>query len=148
MKNSRPVVLFLLAIPFAALAADVSPNESDQILRLEQEWCAAYQRGDADAIALALTDDYTLTDSKGQITGKADDLQDARSGKVHYDVFQNEEMKVRTYGGTAAIVTGKTKLKGTADGKAIDVLVQFTDTLVKVDNSWRLAAGHVSRLPH
>jgi len=37
-------------------------------------------RGDADRIAKFLTDDYTLTNSKGEITTAADDIEDARSG--------------------------------------------------------------------
>jgi hypothetical protein len=55
-------------------------------------------------------------------------------------------MKVRIYGDHTAIVTGKTKIKGNAQGKAMDIIVQFTDTFVKQSDRWRLAAGHVSRL--
>ncbi len=76
----------------------------------------------------------------------ADDIQDAKSGRVHYEVFENYDMKVRLYGGHTGIVTGKTKVKGTAEGKPIDIVVQFTDTFVKQGDQWRLAAGHVSRL--
>jgi ketosteroid isomerase-like protein len=55
-------------------------------------------------------------------------------------------MKARVYGGHTAIVTGRTKVKGHAQGKLIDIVVQFTDTFVKQSGHWRLAAGHVSRL--
>jgi len=55
-------------------------------------------------------------------------------------------MKVRVYGDHTAIVTGKTKVQGHAQGKALDIIVQFTDTFVKQNGRWRLAAGHVSRL--
>lgn len=137
------LVFFVVLTPVFAGA-----GEEETVLRMEREWCAAYQRSDASAIAEALTDDYTLTDSHGQITTKADDLTDARTGNVHYDVFENSEMKVRIYGDATAIVTGKTTCKGTAAGQPMDVLVQFTDTLVKIDGKWRLAAGHVSRLTH
>jgi len=53
-------------------------------------------------------------------------------------------MKVRLYGDSTAVVTGRTKLKGVYNGKTIDKVVQFTDTLVKQNGYWRLAAGHVS----
>ena len=76
----------------------------------------------------------------------ANDIEDARTGRVHYDVFENYDMKVRVYGGHTAIVMGKTKIKGNAQGKPIDIIVQFTDTFVKQSGRWRLAAGHVSRL--
>ena len=47
---------------------------------------------------------------------------------------------------TRRVVLGKTHVKGTADGKPFDQVVQFTDTLIKRDGRWQLAAGHVSRI--
>jgi ketosteroid isomerase-like protein len=118
----------------------------NEILQIEREGCLAYQHNDADKIARFLTSDYTLTDSKGAISTAADDVNDAKTAKVHYDVFENFDMKARVYGDTTAIVLGKTRVKGTGEGKPIDIEVQFTDTFVKQDGTWRLAAGHVSRL--
>jgi hypothetical protein len=37
-------------------------------------------------------------------------------------------------------------VKGTADGKQFDRIVQFTDTLIKRNARWQLAAGHVSQI--
>ena len=130
----------------AAVLAQTPRDDSVSVLQAERDGCVAYLRGDADNIAKLLTDDYALTNSKGEITTAADDIEDARSGRVHYDVFENYDMKVRVYGGDTAIVTGKTKIKGNAQGKPIDIIVQFTDTFVKQSGRWRLAAGHVSRL--
>jgi len=140
---------FLFVFPFVfvvAVLAQAPTDESAAVLQAERDGCVAYLHGDADNIAKFLTDDYALTNSKGEITKAADDIEDARSGRVHYDVFENYDMKVRAYGGHTAIVTGKTKVKGNAQGKPIDIIIQFTDTFVKQDGRWRLAAGHVSRL--
>jgi ketosteroid isomerase-like protein len=140
---------FLFIFPFVfvvAVLAEAPNDESAAVLQAERDGCVAYLRGDADNIAKFLTDDYALTNSKGEITTAADDIEDARSGRVHYDVFENYDMKVRVYGGDTSIVTGKTKIKGNAQGKPIDIIVQFTDTFVKQSGRWRLAAGHVSRL--
>jgi len=131
---------------FATVLAQMPSDESAAVLQAEHDGCDAYLRGDADKIANFLTDDYTLTNSKGEISTAADDIEDARSGRVHYDVFENYDMKVRIYDDHTAIVTGKTKVKGNAQGKPIDIIVQFTDTFVKKSGRWRLAAGHVSRL--
>jgi ketosteroid isomerase-like protein len=76
---------------------------------------------------------------------RADEINELRSGKVRYDVFENYDMLARLYGDTA-VVLGKTRVKGTADGKPFDRIVQFTDTLIKRDGRWQLAAGHVSRI--
>jgi ketosteroid isomerase-like protein len=140
---------FLFVFPFvflAAVLAETPNDESAAVLQAERDGCVAYLRGDADKIANFLTDDYTLTNSKGEISTVAEDIEDAKSGRVHYDVFENHDMKVRIYDDHTAIVTGKTKVKGNAQGKPIDIIVQFTDTFVKQSGRWRLAAGHVSRL--
>ena len=140
---------FVFVFPFVLVAvvlAQTPTDESAAVLQAERDGCVAYLRGEADQIANFLTDDYTLTNSKGEISTAADDIEDARSGRVHYDVFENYDMKVRIYGGHTAIVTGKTKVKGNAQGKPIDTIVEFTDTFVKQSGRWRLAAGHVSRL--
>ena len=136
---------FSLACVTAALA-ERATDESAAVLQAERDGCVAYLRGDGDGIAKFLTDDYTLTTSKGEIITAADDIEAAKTGSVHYDVFENYDMKVRVYGAHTAIVTGKTKVKGRAQGKPLDIIVQFTDTLVKQNVRWRLAAGHVSRL--
>jgi ketosteroid isomerase-like protein len=138
--------LFISFVFVVAVLAQTPSDEGAAVLQAERDGCVAYLRGDADNIAKFLTDDYALTNSKGEITTAADDIEDARSGRVHYDVFENYDMKVRVYGGHTAIVIGKTKIKGDAQGKPIDIIVQFTDTFVKQSGRWRLAAGHVSRL--
>ena len=102
----------------------------------------------ADVVALerVLTPDFTLTLSNGEVSTRADEINELRSGKVHYDVFENYDMLARLYGNDTAVVLGKTRVKGTADGKPFDRVVQFTDTLIKRDGRWQLAAGHVSRI--
>jgi len=93
-----------------------------------------------------LTNDFTLTLSNGEVSTRANEINELRSGKVHYDVFENYDMKARLYGDKTAVVLGKTHVKGMSEGKPFDRVVQFTDTLVKRDSRWQLAAGHVSRL--
>src|SRR5437867_9651186 len=131
----------------ATIFAQTPAEETTAVLQAERDGCTAYINVDAEKIANFLTEDYTLTNSKGEISGCADDIADATSGKVHYDVFENYHMKVRLYGDSAAVVTGRTKLKGVYDGKTVDKIVQFTDTLVKQNGQWRLAARHVSPVP-
>jgi ketosteroid isomerase-like protein len=128
----------------ATILAQTPAEETTAVLKAERDGCAAYLHGDTEKIAKFLAEDYTLTNSKGEISKRADDIAYVKSGKVHYDVFENYDMKVRLYGDSTAVVTGRTKLKGVYNGEPIDKVVQFTDTLVKQNGQWRLAAGHVS----
>ncbi len=140
------VALVLMTTPALLTAQTPADPRVAAVLAFELAAANAYGRNDAAALDTLIVDDFTLTDSKGVITTKADDLRAARQRDIEFTVFRNEEMKIRFYGNTA-IVLGKTILKGKArDGSVVDVLVQFTDTVVLIGGRWRFVAGHVSRL--
>jgi hypothetical protein len=61
----------------AAVLAQTPTGENAEVLQAEHDGCVAYLRGDADKIASFLTDDYTLTNSKGEISTAADDIEHA-----------------------------------------------------------------------
>ncbi|MEP6620741.1 MAG: nuclear transport factor 2 family protein [bacterium] len=126
-------------------AQKAQPQTQQSVLDAENDLCKGYESNDAAAVKRGLADDYTLTDSKGVITTKQDDIDDFVKHRVTYTTFRNKNMKVRLYPGVA-IVTGQTVVKGTAGSAKIDIEVQFTDTLVFQNGRWMLAAGHVSRL--
>jgi ketosteroid isomerase-like protein len=141
MKITRGLVFCFMA------AAAFAQEQNDRgVLDAERKGCLAYQNHDTEGVREFLTDDYTLTDSHGQVTTKQDDLDDFLKDRIRYSTFENKNMKVRLYPGVA-IVTGQTIVKGIAKSVPFDVEVQFTDTLVWLNGRWQLAAGHVSRLP-
>ena len=117
-----------------------------EVLQFERDACKAFLDADVGALERVLMPEFTLTLSSGEVNTRADEINELRSGRVHYDVFENYDMKARVYDDSTAVVLGKTHVKGTADGKPFDRVVQFTDTLIKRDGRWQLAAGHVSRL--
>jgi Domain of unknown function (DUF4440) len=135
----------VLAILACRLSLAQTPAEND-VLQFERDACKAFLDADPAALERVLTADFTLTLSNGEISTRADEIGELRSGKVHYDVFENYDMKVRLYGDNTAVVLGKTHVKGASEGKPFDRVVQFTDTLIQRDGRWQLAAGHVSRL--
>src|SRR6266511_5888909 len=142
-------ITMVFALTFLSSLLVVSAQESDEanaVLQTERDLAAAYLKSDADAIAQGVMEDYTLTNSMGKITTRADDLDEARKNDPKYEIFENYDMKVRVHGNTA-VVTGKTHTKGISGGKPFDTQFQFTDTFVKDGGRWRLLAGHVSKLP-
>ena len=135
----------LMAILACRFSLAQTTDQSD-VLQFERDACKAFLEADIVALQRVLTPDFTLTLSNGEVSTRADEINELRSGKVHYDVFENYDMIARLYGDNTAVVLGKTRVKGTAEGKPLDRVVQFTDTLIKRDGRWQLAAGHVSRL--
>jgi len=146
----KPMLKIAILIAFTVIStcqfSGAQTTDEKDVLQFERDACKAFLDADAAALERVLTPDFTLTLSNGDVSTRADEINELRSGKVRYDVFENYDMLARLYGKDTAIVLGKTRVKGTADGKPFERVLQFTDTLIKRDGRWQLAAGHVSRL--
>src|ERR1044072_6971803 len=140
--KAPPFVVVLATLAFQISAAQTSAE--NDVLQFERAACKAFLDANPAALERVLTADFTLTLSNGEISTRADEINDPRSEKVHYDVFENYDMKARLYGDNTAVVLGKTRVKGKSDGKSFEHVVQFTDTLIKRDGQWQVAASHVS----
>lgn len=142
----KTVVLTVLVAVLACRSSLAQRSAGQEGLQFERDACKAFLDADVSALERVLTPDFTLTLSNGEVSTRADEIDELRNGKVHYDVFENYDMNARIYGDNVAVVLGKTRGKGTSEGKPFDRVVQFTDTLIKRDGRWQLAAGHVSRI--
>jgi ketosteroid isomerase-like protein len=143
MKTVTLIVFVAVLVCRLSLAQTPAQQE---VLQFERDACKAFLDADVVALEGVLTADFTLTLSNGEVSTRADEINELSTGKVHYDVFENYDMLARLYGNDTAVVLGKTRVKGTTEGKPFDRVVQFTDTLTKRDGRWQLAAGHVSRI--
>ena len=144
--NMKTATLIVLVAVLACRFSLAQTPAEQEVLQFERDACKAFLDADVSALERVLTPDFTLTLSNGEVSTRADEIDELRNGKVHYDVFENYDMNARIYGDDVAVVLGKTRVKGTSEGKPFDRVVQFTDTLIKRDGRWQLAAGHVSRI--
>jgi ketosteroid isomerase-like protein len=142
----KPTALIAFLLSAACQLSFAQTPAEKEVLQFERDACKAFLDADVAALERVLTPDFTLTLSNGEVSARANEINELRSGKVHYDVFENYDMTARLYGDNTAVVLGKTRVKGISEGKPFDRVVRFTDTLVKRDGRWQLAAGHVSRL--
>jgi len=118
-RHKNYFLRLLLCPAVSALAADQNNVVEKAVLETEHAWCRAFLHHNPDEIAAIESEDYTLTNSRGAISTRADDIAEAKTGAVHYTVFENHEMKVRLYG-DAAVVTGRTLVKGRAGETSVD----------------------------
>ena len=134
-----PLLLGALAVD----ARDVA--QEDELLRVEAALCHAFEAGDAGVLRSGLDRSFTLVDSSGEVTGYDRNIADVARREPRYEVFRNHGQEIRLYG-DAAIVIGITTVKGVAgkDGFAADF--RYTDTWIRRDGHWKLAASHASRL--
>src|SRR5437762_2125021 len=105
----------LVAVLACRFSLAVTPAQQE-VLQFERDACKAFLDADVAALERVLTPDCTLTVSNGDVSTRADEINELRSGKVHYDVFENYDMIARLYGDNTAVVLGKTRVKGTAEG--------------------------------
>ena len=142
----KTAALILLLVVLTLRLSFAQTPAQQEVIQFERDACKAFLDADVAALERVLTSDFTLTLSSGEVSTRADEINELQSKKVHYDVFDNYDMLARLYGNDTAVVLGKTRVTGTAEGKPFDRIVQFTDTLIKRDGRWQLAAGHVSRI--
>lgn len=135
-------LVVLVAVPSAAPQGRAE-REVEEALHAA---CAAFERGDAAAVAAFLADGFTLTNGNGEVTSRDVTVEEVRRREPRYDVFRNSGMRVRLYGDTAVVV-GITTVKGTAGGQPFAAELAFTDTLLKRGGRWVIAASHASRAP-
>ncbi len=141
-------IRWLVAVALATMACDAQARDASQdpkfILRAEAAVCAAYEEGDGDSLRNRLADDFTLTNSKGGITTRDQEVDSVSRRDPAYLVFRNHDQKVRLYG-DAAVVTGVTTLQGHTASATFAGDYAYTDTWVYRDG-WKLAASHASLL--
>jgi ketosteroid isomerase-like protein len=121
-----------------------SSNDERVVLQVQREWMEAIRDKDVAALDRILADDYTFTDSRGGVTGKAESLRQARSSGDRMKAFQTMDAKAQVHGDTA-VITGRLRVEGEAEGKPYEAEVRFTDILARIDGRWRAVAAHASR---
>ena len=137
--------LFAMVAAGGAMAGDDKAAEKD-ILRVEAELLHAWETGDAATVRRDLDPSFTLVDSKGTVTDYAANVAEVEKRDPVYTVFRNRDQAVRVYG-DSAIVIGITRVEGSSGGSSFTAEFRFTDTWVKRDGKWKLAASHATRLP-
>jgi ketosteroid isomerase-like protein len=135
---------FLIVALLAQNAIAAPADDEREIRKAEGALCNALRDGDVATIARLEDGTYTLTNSKGEVTTRVDDISDAKKG-VRYDEFRNHGQIVRLYG-DAAIVLGITSVKGSSGGKPFAADFRFTDTYVRRPDGWKIAASHATRI--
>jgi ketosteroid isomerase-like protein len=126
--------------PAAARAQGASgPSVEEQIKKMERDRAAAVVKGDVAAIEGLTSDDYTLINANGQLSGKAQTMDAIKTGSIKLTSNEVSEMKVRIYGDTA-IVTGRSDAKGVVGGRELKGPVMFTRVYVKKGGKWQSVA--------
>jgi len=142
---SLAVLILAVAVQAQTPAQKETESVERELIKLEIDWGKAFYTRDIAFVERFLADDYTGTEEKGIVMTKAQEIEDLRSG-VHLSTSGVEDdMKVRVYG-DAAVVTGRTTVKGQYQGKEFSSRYRWTHTFIKRDGRWQCVASHTSRI--
>jgi ketosteroid isomerase-like protein len=130
-----------LALGACAASAPARPaaDFSDAQLRAQADaWDAAIVRKDREAIAGNMSESFQQIGSDGRVADKAAFLEAIVADKLVIAPYTVEEFRIRRYGDTA-LVSGRTDMHGSWDGKPFESHYRFTDTYVReADGAWRV----------
>ena len=141
-KYYSTVALILIAILFSFGQSPETGQLVQNLAKKKFQWMINKQ---VDSLETLLDDRLKYIHSNGSIQTKDDVLTDLKSGKLTYQGVDVKEMDVSVFE-AAAIVTGKAKFSGTANGTAFAVDLLFTEVYVWKNKNWRLVIRHASKL--
>jgi uncharacterized protein (TIGR02246 family) len=125
--------------PVVANRANSAADDAVTVRQLEERVAAATERNDADALAPYLASDFTFVNPAGRLVTKDQFLNNMRTGRLHNTAYKVDEMQVRIYG-SAAVVTYRSTVAGTAGLQEIAPVRRRTTMLVKRDGRWTIVA--------
>jgi uncharacterized protein (TIGR02246 family) len=120
-------------------------NAEQAIRQLMSELSNAQQKGDTATLDRIWADDFTFTNSSGEVQTKAQRMAEIKSGELKFESLSRDDVQVRVYG-DAAVVTSRGTVKGQRRGQDISGQSRGTSVYVKKQGRWQVVATHVTRI--
>jgi len=149
--NSRlmPLILALMLVsPARAPAAETAPA-AEELTQLLKEFLDGASRNDVAAHDRFWADDLIYTRSSGVRMGKAEILENARSGPTATAAptgYSAEDIRIQQYGDTAVLAFRLVGRTGSGPHPAVEHFLN-TGTFVKRNGEWRVVAWQSTRVP-
>jgi ketosteroid isomerase-like protein len=123
-------------------------NDEQEVRTLMPEWDEAYMRRDTDALDRILADDFIFTDAVGAVSNKACYVMAVIKSPdmTLIEPLGSDDVIVLVYGDDAAVVTGRSPIKGRPRRTATNDLYRFTDRWVRRQGHWQVVASQVTRV--
>ncbi|WP_426169525.1 DUF4440 domain-containing protein [Pseudoduganella sp. R-34] len=140
MKIRVTMIAAALALGTVSAFA-VSPSE--ELARQADAWDKAIIRKDRAAIADNMAEDFRQISARGDVAGKAAFLDAITSPKLVINPYGVEDMDIRFYG-DVALVSGRTRMTGSYDGKPFGSHYRYVDVYVRKEGKWRVASVQIT----
>ena len=94
-----------------------------------------------------MAEDFRQIDGAGNLETKASFVQGLLSPELHIEPYNVEEFEVRLYG-EVALLSGRTRMTGTYNGKPFTSHYRYIDIYVRRAGQWKIVSVQISKLPH
>ena len=145
--------LVAAAIVLVQACASTLPGEGSQAAQTlaklaaqAQAWDNAIVRKDRRAIEANMAEDFRQIDAAGNVEGKRSFVDDIVSDDLRIDPYTVEDFDVRLYG-DVAILSGRTRMTGSFQGKRFASHYRYIDVYVRRDGEWKIVSVQISRIP-
>ncbi|WP_426341612.1 nuclear transport factor 2 family protein [Pseudoduganella sp. S-14] len=116
---------------------------TEQLVRQADAWDKAIIHKDRAAISDNMAEDFRQISARGDVAGKAAFLDAIMSSKLVINPYDVEDMDIRFYG-DVALVSGRTRMTGSYDGKPFGSHYRYIDVYVRKDGKWRVASVQIT----
>jgi ketosteroid isomerase-like protein len=140
------LVLILLALP----SVDARPAGDTKAIvaaltAQADAWDKAIVRKDRAAIEANMADDFRSIDGAGTVETKAAFVAGLMDAKLTIDPYTVEDFDVRLFG-DVALLSGRTRMTGTFDGKPFTSHYRYIDVYAKRNGRWQIVSVQITRL--
>ena len=148
MRVTKLILIALIAV-FAIARCDRAFAQNDprqDVQKLERAWLDAYEQHDEKAMNAIVADDFTITFPNGSMQTKPQIIASLKGPRPagRSIKFHTEDVQARVYGDTVILI-GRVIMQYQRDGQTVSKEEQrYTDTYVKRDGRWQVAASHLS----
>lgn len=149
---SRACTRIVVALATCALVAcsSVPPVTTDAAVTAllsaqASRWDKAIVAKDRAAIEANMADDFRQIDGAGNVETKASFVDGLVAPELTIQPYTVEDFEVRLYG-DVALLSGRTRMTGTYEGKPFSSHYRYIDIYVRRDGEWKIVSVQISRV--
>ena len=142
MKTS--LITLFLAAGLATVGFGASADS--ELKTIEQQWLDAYIKSDPAFIKNLEADDYSIIESDGTVSTKAQDVKSVTDKTFVLKSATMSDFKCRMIGDNCAVVTCMLKMSGSDEGKDFSGDYRGTDVFEKKNGKWMAVASQLTKV--
>jgi len=138
--------LITLVMAVSLVSAAFGAGADAELKAIEQQWLDAYMKSDPAFIKNLEADDYSIIESDGTVTTKAQDVKATTDKTFVLKSATMSDFKCRMIGDNCAVVTCMLKMSGSDEGKDFSGDYRGTDVFEKKNGKWMAVASQLTKV--